>query len=210
MNQMIGITILLIIFALEILGYKFILNIIYKYDDEVSPGDIRNNKRVNVIFLIVTLLFFIKFGISINFFFLTLLAYYLIISAYIDFKTMIVYSIFNYTMILFSIMFYSLSSYSVEKINLIILILFIIFSIVLEKMGMYGNGDTEIYIVIACFFATVCRSNLLETLLIDMVLANIIIIFINIKKFDLKKLKFKEKVAFIPAIAISTIILCLI
>ena len=202
-----------IIFSLSILGmiiFKMLLNLIERCDGI----EINKNRKIDVVIFITTSIFYFKFGFSLNFFFLNLLSYYLIISAFIDYKTMFVYSLFNYFMILMSFIFlvmsYVFNGYRLEINTIIISLIFMIANIIFSKIGAYGNGDTEVYVVLTFFFSIICKENLLELLLIDMLLANVLAIILNIKKFDFKKLKFKRKVAFVPYIALATIILCLI
>ncbi|CUQ30129.1 prepilin peptidase [Clostridium baratii] len=208
--MILNLIIILSLSILEIVVFKVLLNIINKYDETI----LNKNKKIDVAIFIVTSIFYFKFGLSINFFFLNLLAYYLIISSFIDYKTMNVYSFLNYFMLLIAFIFFIINhlfnGYNLTFETIIITLIFIIINILFSKIGAYGDGDTEVYIVLSCFFAIVCKNNLLEMLLVDMLLANILIILLNIKEFDLKKLKFKRKVAFIPAIALATIILCLV
>lgn len=182
----------------------------------VNKSDKENiiiKKEIGVIFIILisTTLLYLKYKLKIDFFFLFYLSIYLIICAYIDYKTMYVYSIFNYLTIIISIV-YLVSKYNeINFINVVInVIIFIAYSIIMSIFKVYGGGDNELFIATSVYIAINSKIFPLEALFLNMILANLIMIITNIKNFNIKKMKLKRKIAFAPSIAMATMILLLL
>lgn len=188
------------------------IRIVNKFDQNANIK-IKNNLLIVTVIIFSTLIIYLKYGLTLNFIFIFYLSIYLIVCAYIDFKTMFVYSIFNFITIVISIiyLYLTLEITNFGITNLIInVIIYMVFSFALSKFNVYGEGDSEIFIAISIFIAIKYNVFIIETLLINMVLSNIVAIFMNLKNIDFKKMKLKNRIAFAPCIAISTMILLVI
>ena len=76
---------------------------------------------------------------------------------------------------------------------------------------MFGDGDTDIFIATSIFVSSISLNTFpLVILLLNMILSNLVLIMFNIKLLDVRKMKFKEQIAFAPSIALSTFILILL
>lgn len=202
---------MIIIFTIiGIAAFYGALNIVKKFDKESS---IEINKEIGIIILILisTTLLYLKYKLTIDFIFIYYLSIYLIISAYIDYKTMYVYSNLNYITIIISIMYLLVRHNNLYmKYVVINVIIFLIFTMILSKLKAYGGGDNEIFIAISIFIAIKYQNIPLEALLINMLISDVLIIITNFKEINFKKVRFNKSIAFVPSIAISTMILLLI
>ena len=88
-------------------------------------------------------------------------------------------------------------------------IFFVLISIILNVTGAYAGGDNEVFIVIGYFIVALNTINPLIKLLLIMLISSILLPVLNYKHFNLKKLEFEEgnKIAFVPAIMLSTMII---
>lgn len=186
--------------------YRIILKIIDKFDSVKIDA----SKKVEAIIFITTSIFYLKLGFNGNFILSMILIYYLITASVIDYKTMFVYSSFNYVLVSIAMgaIIFNYNQIGIE--NMFGVVSFIILNIILAVFNSYGNGDMEIYIIIACFYGIVIENNVLEILLFNMIVANVLMLIFNIKLFDIQKFALKKRVAFVPYISVSTIIFLLI
>ena len=193
-----------------------ILGVIFYYYaiNYINVNDNLNLNRVDmkiiIIIFISTLLLYNKYKVSTDFIFLEYLSLYLIISAYVDKATLCVYSSFNYLTMLISILYLVLKSNSLDLILIgVNVIIYIIISMVLMKMNYYSNGDHEVFIAIAPYVAAIYSDSfILIALIFNMLISNLVITITNLKY--LKKNKFIKKIAYVPSIAFSTILILLI
>lgn len=198
---------------IEFILFYLSIGMIQKYDvDNKLPCNV--NWKVGLIFLLSTTLIYFKFENNV---FLLLvysyIVYYLILTAYVDYKTQYVYSIFIYVTILVGIIYLFKQRESIQEFTTVLTII-IIYSLITYKANMkfnfYANGDSKMYISLTFFICSIYKNMPLSILLINMILANIFAILLNIKNFDFKKMDFKKEIAFAPSIALSTYILILI
>jgi prepilin signal peptidase PulO-like enzyme (type II secretory pathway) len=182
-----------------------------KLNDKTINLKMEKEIGIMLIILISTTLIYLKYKFTIDFLFIFYLSIYLIICAYVDKKTMYVYSIFNYFTIIISLI-YLISTYNNVYVTKIIIdvIIYIIFSTLMSKLKIYGNGDNEIFIAISLFIAIKFSINPLEALLVNVIIANIVTIILNYKNINIKKMKLNSRIAFAPSIAISTMIMILL
>lgn len=166
--------------------------------------------------LIVIALINLKFE-GIDLIFTYVLTIYLLITAYVDFKTKYVYTFLNIIAGCFGIIYLIIKSSSIsELINSVIYIaIFTLITCIFTKFNAYGAGDNDIYIVISLFLYKSSYGIFnLEIMLINILFSNIIAIILalitNITKIEWKKLKFKEEIAFAPSISIATLILMML
>lgn len=88
-------------------------------------------------------------------------------------------------------------------------IFFVLISIIFNVTGAYAGGDNEVFIVIGYFIVALNTINPLIKLLLIMLISSILLPILNFKYFSIKKMEFKEgnKIAFVPAIMLSTMII---
>ena len=134
----------------------------------------------------------------------------MLMHSYTDSKTKTVYRPFNYLLWIIGFI-YLIVSIVLNRIpiadggpkeTIFYVILFIIVAWFSVKLKAYGKGDGYMLIGISLFIPTLGYGTLFTTLEITLcfyVLSAIIQILTNLKHFTIKKLKFKEKIAFAPA-----------
>lgn len=185
----------------------------------INKNDKENRIDVNkkgIIALIITLsttLIYIKYKANVEFYVYFYLSIYLIIVGYIDYKTKNVYSIFNWLTIIIGIWFliYQKSIGIDISFTIVCVIIYIIFAKLIGYFNMFGDGDTDIFIATSIFVSSISLNTFpLVILLLNMILSNLVLIMFNIKLLDVRKMKFKEQIAFAPSIALSTFILILL
>lgn len=185
----------------------------------INKNDKENRIDVNkkgIIALIITLsttLIYIKYKANVEFYVYFYLSIYLIIVGYIDYKTKNVYSIFNWLTIIIGIWFliYQKSIGIDISFTIVCVIIYIIFAKLIGYFNMFGDGDTDIFIATSIFVSSISLNTFpLVILLLNMILSNLVLIIFNIKLLDVRKMKFKEQIAFAPSIALSTFILILL
>lgn len=182
----------------------------------INKNDKENKINVNkkgIIILIITLsttLIYMKYRENIEFYVYFYLTIYLIIVGYIDYKTKNVYSIFNLLTIAIGVCFliYQKSIGIDISFTVLCVIIYIIFAKLIGYFNMFGDGDTDIFIATSMFISS--NTFPLVILLLNMILSNLVAIIFNIKLLDVRKMKFKEQIAFAPSIALSTFILILL
>lgn len=196
------------------LAISFINKIRVKEEEEVI--NLNNNRKVEVLMLIVIALINFKFK-GIDLIFIYILTIYLMITAYIDFKTKYVYTILNIITGCLGIIYLIIKCSTIsELINSSIYIgIFTLITFIFTKFNAYGAGDNDIYIVISLFLYKSSYGIFnLEIMLINILFSNIIAIILvvltNITKIEWKKLKFKDEIAFVPSISIATLILMML
>lgn len=152
-----------------------------------------------------------KYDYSVVSCFLLFFMWYLSVTAYIDYKTKMVYSSLNVFALLAGIIFfsYSLRYYNVWKnMDIGSLVIWIIFLVVCKALHLYGAGDFDVLMVETIYFCSIpeIRQPIGGTLLFVMMGALGVHFIIHYKEIDFLHLKLKKSVAFVPAIFISTII----
>lgn len=190
----------------------FIINLLGKVDKEVCFKMLNKEKGV----LALLILFFNVFlyarykGTSYYWFYYYLLIY-LTVSAYIDYKIQKVYCFFNYIT-----MAVSLGLWGYQVLNgvdtipgVTAYIFFVIMSFIFKLTGAYAGGDNEVFIAIGYFIVALNTINPLIKLLLIMLMSSILLPMLNFKYFSIKNMRFKEgnKIAFVPAIMLSTMII---
>ncbi len=202
-----------VIFTLiGIIAFLGAIAFINKNDNE-SKIDVNKKGKIILIITLSTTLIYIKYRASVEFYVYYYLTIYLIIVGYIDYKTKNVYSIFNWLTIVTGIGFliYQKSIGIDISFTVLCVIIYIIFAKFIGYFNMFGDGDTDIFIAISIFVSSVNLNTFpLVILLLNMILSNLVLIIFNIKLLDVRKMKFKEQLAFAPSIALSTFILILI
>lgn len=189
----------------------YAVTLVFSYIDEYSfkPGK-KELVIYTLIMCLVNYLLIRKFGISIEYIFAALLSLYLCITAYIDKKIKMVYTVLNilFGLIGFMFLLYSCSEYSIyERLDINILI-FAMVMLMSKVFNLYGAGDFEIFLVLSMYIFAIPADVYMpsEKMLAIMATSVIVQILTNIKSVDLKHMRFKEALPLAPGIFISAIL----
>ena len=190
----------------------FIINLLGKVDKEVCFKMLNKEKGVlALLILFFNVFLYVKYKGTSYYWFYYYLLIYLTVSAYIDYKIQKVYCFLNYITMAVSVVFWG--SQVINGVDTIpgvtAYIFFVLISIILNVTGAYAGGDNEVFIVIGYFIVALNTINPLIKLLLIMLISSILLPVLNYKHFNLKKLEFEEgnKIAFVPAIMLSTMII---
>ena len=190
----------------------FIINLLGKVDKEVCFKMLNKEKGVlAMLMLLFNTFIYIKYEGTSYYWFYYYLLIYLTVSAYIDYKIQKVYCFLNYIT-----MAVSLGLWGCQVLNGIdtipgvtAYVFFIAISCMLRVLGAYAGGDNEVFIAIGYFIVALNTINPLIKLLLIMLMSSILLTMLNFKYFSIKNMRFKEgnKIAFVPAIMLSTMII---
>ena len=164
-----------------------------------------------MLILLFNTFIYIKYEGTSYYWFYYYLLIYLTVSAYIDYKIQKVYCFFNYITMAVSVVFWG--SQVINGVDTIpgvtAYVFFIAISCMLRFLGAYAGGDNEVFIAIGYFIVALNTINPLIKLLLIMLMSSILLPMLNFKYFSIKNMRFKEgnKIAFIPAIMLSTMII---
>ena len=190
----------------------FIIELLGKVDEEVCFKMLNKEKGVlAMLILLFNTFIYIKYEGTSYYWFYYYLLIYLTVSAYIDYKIQKVYCFFNYITMAVSVVFWG--SQVINGVDTIpgvtAYIFFIAISCMLRVLGAYAGGDNEVFIAIGYFIVALNTINPLIKLLLIMLMSSILLPMLNFKYFSIKNMRFKEgnKIAFIPAIMLSTMII---
>ena len=190
----------------------FIINLLGKVDKEVCFKMLNKEKGVlALLILLFNVFLYVRYKGTSYYWFYYYLLIYLTVSAYIDYKIQKVYCFLNYITMAVSVVFWG--SQVINGVDTIpgvtAYIFFVLISIILNVTGAYAGGDNEVFIVIGYFIVALNTINPLIKLLLIMLISSILLPVLNYKHFNLKKLEFEEgnKIAFVPAIMLSTMII---
>ena len=200
---------------LEILLFMFGIYLLKKYDEKAG---IKVNKKeyiiMGLIFAATEIVLFSFYGYGRGFICHSLMLYYLIFAAFIDYKTKTVYRIGSILFVLFSILLFvtvkDMSIYNRVERTICILI-FSMIAIIQGTLGWMGWGDVLTYVG-AFFYLGSWKYDCmtLELFAMYMLLANTLFLIGNAKKFNWKKKRLEEDAAFLPGMAGAFFILRLV
>lgn len=190
----------------------FIINLLGKVDKEVCFKMLNKEKGVlALLILFFNVFLYVRYKGTSYYWFYYYLLIYLTISAYIDYKIQKVYCFLNYITMAVSLVFWG--SQVINGVDTIpgvtAYIFFIAISCMLRVLGAYAGGDNEVFIAIGYFIVALNTINPLIKLLLIMLMSSILLPILNFKYFSIKNMRFKEgnKIAFVPAIMLSTMII---
>ena len=190
----------------------FIINLLGKVDKEVCFKMLNKEKGVlAMLMLLFNTFIYIKYEGTSYYWFYYYLLIYLTVSAYIDYKIQKVYCFLNYITMAVSVVFWG--SQVINGVDTIpgvtAYIFFVIMSFIFKLTGAYAGGDNEVFIAIGYFIVALNTINPLIKLLLIMLMSSILLPMLNFKYFSIKNMRFKEgnKIAFVPAIMLSTMII---
>lgn len=189
----------------------FIIKLLGKVDKEVCFKMLNKEKGVlALLILFFNVFLYVRYKGTSYYWFYYYLLIYLTVSAYIDYKIQKVYCFLNYTT-----MAVSLGLWGYQVLNgvdtipgVTAYIFFVIISFIFKLTGAYAGGDNEVFIAIGYFIVALNTINPLIKLLLIMLMSSILLPILNFKYFSIKNMRFKEgnKIAFVPAIMLSTMI----
>ena len=189
----------------------FIINLLGKVDKEVCFKMLNKEKGVlALLILFFNIFLYVRYKGTSYYWFYYYLLIYLTVSAYIDYKIQKVYCFLNYIT-----MAISLGLWGYQVLNgvdtipgVTAYIFFVIISFIFKLTGAYAGGDNEVFIAIGYFIVALNTINPLIKLLLIMLMSSILLPILNFKYFSIKNMRFKEgnKIAFVPAIMLSTMI----
>ena len=205
------------LFILEILLVVLGMHLLKKYDEKAG---IEINKKeyviMGLIFVLQEIVLFSFYGYGREFVWHSLVLYYLIFAAFIDYKTKNVYRLGSICFIVAAIIgfIFSKDINTYEWIERIICIfIFSLISVMQGTLGWMGWGDVLTYIGVFFSLATWkydCMT--LELFMLYMLIANVLFLLGNITNFDWNKKRLKNDAAFLPGMAgaffILEIVLC--
>ena len=190
----------------------FIINLLGKVDKEVCFKMLNKEKGVlALLILFFNVFLYVRYKGTSYYWFYYYLLIYLTVSAYIDYKIQKVYCFLNYITMAVSLVFWG--SQVINGVDTIpgvtAYIFFIAISCMLRVLGAYAGGDNEVFIAIGYFIVALNTINPLIKLLLIMLMSSILLPMLNFKYFSIKNMRFKEgnKIAFVPAIMLSTMII---
>lgn len=190
----------------------FIINLLGKVDKEVCFKMLNKEKGVlALLILFFNVFLYVRYKGTSYYWFYYYLLIYLTVSAYIDYKIQKVYCFLNYITMAVSVVFWG--SQVINGVDTIpgvtAYIFFVIMSFIFKLTGAYAGGDNEVFIAIGYFIVALNTINPLIKLLLIMLMSSILLPMLNFKCFSIKNMRFKEgnKIAFIPAIMLSTMII---
>lgn len=204
--------------VLSIVGFFIVLTIISllgKVDEEENIKVNNKEKGVlAVLMLFFNILLYAKYNETNYYYFYYYLLIYITISGYIDYKIQKVYCFLNYITMAVSLGFWVYQTINgIDTVpGVTAYIFFIIISCMCKFFGAYAGGDNEVFIAIGYFISSSITISPLINLFLMMLVSSILMPILNYKHFIIKKMKFDEgkKIAFVPAIALSSIILIIV
>lgn len=186
--------------------------LINKYDKEAGiQVSLKEYVTIGLIFVMTEIVLFSFYGYGRELGCHSLVLFYLIFAAYIDHKTKRVYRIGSITFILLSVLlFFCVKDMSVyERVERTICILIFSMIVIMQgTLGWMGWGDVLTYI--GAFFwlgSWEYECMTLELLAVYMLLANVLFLLFNIRKFDWKSKTMKKESAFLPGMTGAMLIL---
>ena len=191
---------------------------IQKYDKEHG---ITFRKKEKVCSLIILFILFnilqVKYSNTLFFYFSGYITCYLFICSLIDYQVKKVYDFYHYITIVVGIMYRFLigSWVDIDIINIIInyfvqIAFFAIVIILFSKLGAFGSGDGFLLSALLPFLIRPDIMESIEILCTLILLANGIFVISNFKHLNIRKLKMKDSLPFVPSLAVSTFLILII
>ena len=169
---------------LEMILFVIGMYLLKKYDDKAG---IKVSKKeyviMGLIFAVTEIVLFSLYGYGGEFIYHSLMLYYLIFAAFIDYQTKRVYRIGSIGFILVAMLVFTF----------------------VKDMSSYDRLEKLLCVLIFSMFSVM--QGTLEFFAVYMLLANCIFLILNMKNFDWKRRKLKEDAAFLPGMAGALVIL---
>ena len=195
---------------LSIIIFYFLKKLILINDDENNLITKKREYFIIPILLIISSYVFINIFTGIlNNLLIPIIIGTLFICVYTDWQNKIVYRIYSVSLIALSIIFaiYNYKLYlDVNTISAIIMAIIIIY--ILTIFNCFGIGDALVLIGNDIILSVINNKYFIaEILLWHFIIAALLMIVLNLRKMNWKKLRFKSPVAFVPFIYLATIII---
>ena len=195
--------------SISLLTFYVIIRFFGKHDHRITI----HHRFVYVALLsivMVDVMLFCQHGWSIRYAAFSILAVYLMATAYIDMQTLFVYRILNISVGIAGCLFVYFIGVPIRE-QLSGLLIYIVIILVETVMKGMGVGDAYTLMAIVPYMLLLNMENgVLMLLLENIILSNLCFLCMNIKMINWKKLKFKSQVAFTPAVAITTLLLVML
>ena len=191
---------------LGILLFNLDIKFINSCDDDIIGVKRSEIVIMTILIAISTTLLIFKYD-NIDFVYYYYLSIYLLLVAYVDKKTMNIYTLFPYMTFAVGIIYFFHKNTWVNYNEIIYVIIYIVLIEIFSRNKSFNTGDRDIFISITFFL---CSYDTLLTLLLNILLSEFIFIIINIKEIINNKGKLSNPKAFAPYIAMSTYIVIFI
>lgn len=206
---MINVITCIIVMMISISIFLGFVKLFSKDDTRISSKSNALNLAIISIILTNLITYYAYIG-SNKYFIFSVLNVYLILTGYIDSRTLFVYRLSNYIFGSIGVILLVILQVEVES-QLISAILYSSVVLLIACTGGIGKGDAFTLIVIIPYMMFLeLGSELLINMIINTMIFNIIFIVSNIKKINIKQMKLKSKSALTPSIAMATIIMVLV
>lgn len=190
--------------CISIAFFYLVIKYIRLRDNEIEVNNVEYI-IITSIYIFLIYIFFSIYGFSIEFTFKYLVLLYLVITAFIDFKTQYVYCFLNRVMggiaVVYIIYLINSNVLAIEEMEGIFIAIGI--AIVFSLFKVWGEGDSEIFIVISPFIAIYG----IEYIIMNFILAMALSGAFNLIALTAKKVKITYQIAFAPYIAISSLLI---
>lgn len=179
-----------------------------KYDEKAGiQVSLKEYVTIGLIFVMTEIGLFSFYGCGREFGCHSLILFYLIVAAYIDHKTKKVYRIGSIAFIAVSITLFVLSMGPTMFTRVEKSICIFVFTVIVILQGiakMMGWGDVLTYIGVFFWIASWKYEYMtVELLAVYMLLANVLFLIFNIRKFDWESKMMTEETAYLPAMAVA-------
>ena len=195
---------------LSVITFYFFKKLILINDDENNLTTKKREYFIIPILLIISSYVFISIFTGIlNNLLIPIIIGTLFICVYTDWQNKIVYRIYSILLIGLSIIFaiYNYKLYlDINTISAIIMAIIIIY--ILTIFNCFGIGDALVLVGNDIILSVINNKYFIaEILLWHFIIAALLMIILNLKKMNWKKLRFKNPVAFVPYIYLATMII---
>lgn len=141
-----------------------------------------------------------------DFWFLSLLVGYLVLTAYTDIKTLLIYSMFNFVFFIVGII-YSIIEQAGKELVFMMIGAVVVFKI-LGKLKVYGEGDSEIFAVASVFLMNLSnRGDYWYHLMWLVFIASVVSLILGMARIKVTKENLRTKMPFAPGIGISVMVM---
>lgn len=203
-----------LLISAEIILFAAVIYVLNKYDEKAEiQVSLKEYVTIGLILSMTEISLFSFYGYGRELGCHSLILFYLIAASYIDHKTKKVYRIGSIAFITVSVVLFILSPSPLMFTRVERSICILVFTVVVILQGaakMMGWGDVFTYIGVFFWMGSwkyECMT--VELLAVYMLLANLLFLVFNIRKFEWKSKKMAEETAYLPAMAVAIEIMLL-
>ena len=192
----------------EVILFTIGIDALNKYDEKAGiQVSLKEYVTIGLILAMTEIVLFSFYGYGGEFGCHSLILFYLIVAAYIDYKTKKVYRIGSIAFIAVSITLFVLSLGPIMFTRVEKSICIFVFTVIVILKGiakMMGWGDVLTYIGVFFWIGSWKYEYLtVELLAVYMLLANVLFLIFNIRKFAWESKMMTEETAYLPAMAVA-------